>query len=347
MNDLDNLVEALHLQNLKFEQLSSTSGGIIVILEHGARVIGVFPSSHSQNFVWVNPDLIKRLPTSWNTGGDRIWLSPDIQFNVPEITQENSYEVQRNIDPGHYQFEKSPKQEIHLKQISQAKAFRLAYQLNFDIEKKLRLVSNPLTLITEIQHDYSFIGYEQSTELSLIDTGIELSNPLHVSLWSILQVPFDGQAFIGTHGPAKYSDFVVDEYHAGVTIQPHGIHMDFSGHQRRKISVKVAYASGRIGYYRQNSEDDCTLIVRQFSYQPSANYPDVSVSNLNDSGHVVQCYKDDGYLGYFGELEYHSPSIQLTHTQHTIQDTSQVWCYSGNKKRINEISEILLGTTFR
>ena len=63
--------------------------GSLLILPHGARVLGLFNSS-GDNFFWVNPTLtnVSRAnafvsSASWkNSGGDRTWVSPEADFFI-------------------------------------------------------------------------------------------------------------------------------------------------------------------------------------------------------------------------------------------------------------------------
>jgi hypothetical protein len=342
MKSLEQLIDVIHQRKLQYKILSNDTKGSIVLLEHGARVIGLFPSSDSPNALWVNPDLASLPNSNWNSGGDRIWLSPEIQFNIPEISQMNSYEVQRHLDPGDFRFSASSNHPIVLQQTAKINAFRANGQFEFDMTKIYRQSPDPLKSIPSQPLQYDFIGYQQRCEINRLDHGIDLM----VSLWSIMQVPFPGKAWISTFGQSSFTDFIDDQYQSGVNAYSHGILMEFNGTQRRKISVKSIFASGRVGYIQHISHDEVMLIVRHFHVDPVSFYPDVRLSDLQDYGYCVQCYKDDGSLGYFGELEYHSPSVLLTKTNSTIHDTSSVWCYRGNKQTIDLISNMLLGTTY-
>jgi hypothetical protein len=341
LQSLEQLIEVIEQRKLRYQTLTNPSQGRMIVLEHGARVIGLFPSDDSTNALWVNPDFATLPISSWNSGGDRIWLSPEIEFNIPELAQSHSYEVQRSLDPGYYEFQSYLNHQIILHQTVTINAFSANCEVECQMHKTYQLIPDPMISIATKSLTYDYVGYQQFTELTRRDTGMELA----VSLWSLMQVPFSGKAYISTHGLSTFTDFIDDEYHDGVSIDAQGISMEFRGQQRRKISVKSIYASGRIGYLREMDDNHVMLIVRQFEVNPASFYPDVRLTDMQDTGYCVQCYKDDGSLGDFGELEYHSPSGILHQSKAPIQDKSQVWCYRGNQETIRQIAGMLLGSS--
>ncbi|OCT15439.1 hypothetical protein A8709_15285 [Paenibacillus pectinilyticus] len=340
MTDLEALLSALHTRELNYKLLTTADDGCVVVMERGARILGVFAHKEARNALWTNPELQHITDEEWNAGGDRIWFSPEIQFHMPDT--DGSYEVQRGMDPGSYQLNASTNETVRLEMTGEVQAFRANHAVTMHLSKKVSLIPDPLRISRSLLADYAYVGYEQLTALTRLDQGPELT----VSLWSILQVPFEGVALIATHNNAAYADYVQDAFVDGVTVTPSGIVMKFEGEQRRKIAVKAAYASGRLGYFRAESPKHCTLIVRNFACNPSGYYPDVSLLDPTDTGYCAQCYKDDGSLGTFGELEYHSASVQLQADTIELRDQSQVWCYQGHPDVINQIAIQLLGHRF-
>src|SRR4051812_3534510 len=61
-------------------------GTQMLLLVHGGRALGLFAAGDEENFLWTNPALASPTTAStlfasnaWhNSGGDRIWLSPEI-----------------------------------------------------------------------------------------------------------------------------------------------------------------------------------------------------------------------------------------------------------------------------
>jgi len=75
---------------------------------------------------------------------------------------------------------------------------------------------------------------------------------------------------------------------------------------------------------------------------PSGRYIDVPWDSADETGYAVQCYNDDGNLGDFGEIEYHSPAIDASHARNHV-DCSQVWAFRGPEESIKLIGAFLLG----
>ena len=62
---------------------------------------------------------------------------------------------------------------------------------------------------------------------------------------------------------------------------------------------------------------------------------------------AIQCYNDDGNLGDFGELEYHSPAIGGDTGNTTYEDRSQVWAFLGRVELVDEVAQRLLGVDIK
>jgi hypothetical protein len=82
----------------------------ILVLPYGARVLGAFPKE-GVNGLWVNPDLDSITTakaffesSQWiNSGGDRTWLSPEVEIHIEDINNPTeTYKVPNSMDPGSY-----------------------------------------------------------------------------------------------------------------------------------------------------------------------------------------------------------------------------------------------------
>ena len=82
----------------------------MLILPCGGRVLGLFSPKSEENFYWTNTAL-KSAKTArefyasdqWhNSGGDRTWLAPEIDFFFPNFPRLDKYLQQRSLDPGRY-----------------------------------------------------------------------------------------------------------------------------------------------------------------------------------------------------------------------------------------------------
>src|SRR5258708_18531523 len=103
-----NLTEVLKRvrQPIKVEEYAD--GTMSLVLLHGGRLLGLFTRGSEENFYWTNSDLASVegarnffASKEWhNTGGDRTWLAPEIDFFLPNFPKLDSYFQQRTLDPG-------------------------------------------------------------------------------------------------------------------------------------------------------------------------------------------------------------------------------------------------------
>ena len=85
------VVARLEENGLPFGELALQNGVTIIVSQHGGRIFGPFLSKESASIFWSNdvfagPDTFKAFldSGSWNIGGDRMWIAPEIQYHVPD-----------------------------------------------------------------------------------------------------------------------------------------------------------------------------------------------------------------------------------------------------------------------
>jgi hypothetical protein len=84
-----------------------------------------------------------------------------------------------------------------------------------------------------------------------------------------------------------------------------------------------------------------SLVVRTFETEPEGTYADIPANDPHAFGYIEQFYVDDGGLGGFVELEYHSPSLSTSRT--SLVNRSTVWGFIGEADDIETIIEEYLG----
>jgi hypothetical protein len=83
-------------------------GSAVLLLPHGGRVLGLFAAGSQENFYWTHPALESAASAAefyegrqWhNSGGDRTWLAPEVDFFFPRYPKTNVYHQPRELDPG-------------------------------------------------------------------------------------------------------------------------------------------------------------------------------------------------------------------------------------------------------
>ena len=329
-------------------ELSTPGQGWLLVLPVGGRVIGLFAEPQGDNFFWVNPALAEAnsakaflAGTGWlHTGGDRTWLSPEVEFHVGDLADPwGTYAPQRAVDPGEYMTTMLGG-KIGMQNRAGAKFLRHRAEAEVEIEKWVHLIANPLRAepwFGEIAA-VSYAGYELNTTLRLTDA----RGTPPVGLWSLAVVPPTGQMIVPVRGPTEVRDLFQPTGPERLASSQHAIHFLIDGREQHKIGVRPDALTGRGGYLRTVGPQHSTLIVRNFVVDPTGDYIDKPWDGPNEAGMAVQCY-NGGDLGAFGELEYHTPAIGGSSGLDSYRDTSQLWAFSGPTNLVRKIAGHLLG----
>lgn len=359
---VEELLASLRSIGIKHALLRNSDGGTIVLSEHGGRVLGAFPEGESENLFWTSPSLAQADEGKrsfleeryWNIGGERSWLSPELEFHIGHLAApERAYTVQTTFDPGYYRLEQNDGAVAsgegsqdggnvdyvwHL--AGTASAYQAEKEVSFRLSKRCRLTEDPLKLagFKTADDDYSYVGYSIDAELASEDC----PDNVPLALWTLIQVPAGGEAVIPTIGSAEPTDFFNPTGDSHLRLLPGSVRFRIDATEAHKISLKAVHATGRLGYIRPIANDRYALIVRQIRMDPSGRYGDVPLHDTADAGHCIQLYNDNGRIGSFGELEYHSPSFAGTGAN-SVADHSSVWCYTGSEATIRRIARVLLG----
>jgi len=346
------LSSALDLAGHPLIELGDLRGSLL-ILPYGARVLGLFSIS-SENFYWVNPMLVNAMDAKtfftsagWkNSGGDRTWIAPEINLFVKDSNDPwNSYDVPASIDPGNYSIH-SDNGALMMINHADITFHNLKKESKVEIKKVIRLAENPFCYEKNAQkiiQNVEYIGYEQCTSLRLLSMQEE---GIRLGIWNLIQLPASGYIIIPTVTKSQPYDYFEKTTSSHIHIAPRYIRFLIDGKERHKIGIKAASLVGRIGYIRSAENGKKSLLVRNFPINPSGKYVDTPWDNPSDFGYAIQCYNDDGELGKFGEMEYHTPAIGYETKMDSYEDRSQIWAFWGDGKSIDNICRYLLGSKF-
>ena len=84
-------------------------------------------------------------------------------------------------------------------------------------------------------------------------------------------------------------------------------------------------------------------MIRNAAVNPSAIYCDTPWDDPSDTGYAFQYFADNGDIGGFGELEYHSPAVGAGTGKLGMIDVSQLWAFEGSAHGIDTVMRTLLG----
>lgn len=346
---MDELIASLTAANHPPIQLFR-KGSSLLVLPYGGRTLGLY-NRDGNNFFWVNPDL-NNVATAeafftaegWqNSGGDRTWVSPEVELFISDIGNPGeTYQVPLSLDPGNYRVQHG-KGQVTL--TNQARVFLNRQEKSCEVElaKTIRMAENPLRYeqgMASSHQKLDFVGYDQLTSLRFVS---EEEPGIRLGIWNLVQVPAGGEIVIPTVRESAPKTYFGSVEASNLCVTPESIRFRVDAKHSHKIGVRAASTIGRIGYLRPIGDGKKTLVVRSFFVAPSAEYVDVPWDNLDDVGYAIQCYNDNGDLGEFGEMEYHTPAIGDGTGISSYQDRSQVWAFLGDTQLIHETFRQLLG----
>jgi len=320
------------------------------MLPYGGRVLGLFAAKGSENFYWTHPALNSPANTrsffaseGWhNSGGDRTWLAPEIDVFLPRFPQTDRYVQPRDLDPGHYRVVES-KSGLKLENRLKLRLSRSKKLVALKITKSFGSAPNPLRNELGLEmRDVEYAGYTQHTSLELL--GVSRATKIEIGLWSLVQMPHGGELLLPTFsrnkprhifstvGTIPSDDLLVSEHLVRYHMRQKGEH---------KISLRAAPMTGRSGYIYCKGKT-WSLIVRNYTVNPSGEYVDVPWNKPSWRGFAVQACNINSGLGAFSEFEYHTPAIGPHSRARQCSDTSQVWAFRGSRARILRIARLLV-----
>jgi hypothetical protein len=334
--------ETLHEAGIPSRSLIFEDGSELLLLPSGGRMLGLFPSAEGDNFLWMNPALASAGSArsffsgkDWrNPGGDRTWLAPEIDVFFSNFPDTNVYHVPEEIDPGDYSVT-GTNSKWEFKNEFRTQLSRSKELVSGVISKSWQTAANPLRY--ELHGgEAQYAGYTQRTKLHIYD---KTTSP--VGIWNLLQLPPGGEILVPTYSRARPHIYVGTVEAAELQVAEHLIRYKVARKGISKIGIPVVVSTGRIGYlYKSNGYT--TLVVRNFSVDPSGQYLDLPWNAAGVIGSPIfstQACFVDFELGRFAEIEYHTPVFA---GQTLLEDVSQVWAFRGEQTAIYGIARKLL-----
>ncbi len=341
------LVESLAAAGKPTTRWTSPDGSAVLILPYGGRILGLFPPDSDHNFLWTHPSLQSAeaaiafyASSDWhNSGGDRTWLSPEVDFFLPEYPNLTPYIQPRDFDPGNYELH-CDQGRLVLSNEFVSRLSRSGLQPRLRITKSLEPAANPLRNHNEpFLSRLHFAGYILRTRLEILSP---TPAPTPISLWSLLQLPHDGELLIPTYCRASVGTYFGTVSADDLSISDHLIRYRMRAAGEHKIGIQPHAVIGRAGY-RTGTGEESSLVIRNFFVNPSGQYVDVPWEDPGHPGAAVEACNVYGKYGRFSELEYHAPAID-GQIRRACEDESQVWAFRGAEADILRVSRLLLFT---
>lgn len=336
------LVATLASADKPTETWTSPDGSTALVLPYGGRVLGLFAPESEQNFFWTHPALdaaetardFYKSPQWHNSGGDRTWLAPEVDFFFPNFPNLDPYWQPREFDPGNYQLTRS-KGSMVLTNRFTYKLSRSQQTVDLEVSKRLAPAANPLR---NLAGGLSYAGYTLHTSLAFADGK---TTPAQVGLWNLLQLPHCGEMFFPTFSRATVTTFFGNVDAADLSIAPNMVRYNMRASGEHKVGLQAWAVIGRAGYLHEEGDEWC-LVVRNFSVNPSGDYVDVPWKEPGTAGFAIEACNVNSHLGSFSELEYHVPAIGGPGGERACEDASQVWAFRGGREDILEAARMLI-----
>jgi hypothetical protein len=298
--------------------------GRVLTTEHAARVLAVEMPGVEHNLLFHTT-----LPDGSITGGDRLWLAPEVAYFWPSVEDarrdpKGTARVPPSIDPATWKVRTRRADRVELAcsmacddrrdqravRVRAAREFRSldAPRLSGGLECVRFAIGNTLSLPDDRSDDR---GDDPSDEPAW-----------YVGAWDILQVPPVGTLICPTpcnvrsttdgDWPRSYYDPFGPDH---VVVDEGRVRFLIDGRRRVKLGLLPEQTTGRMGYYRRIDAATSSLILRFFAALPGEPYCDLPRDAPDDhrlGGDALQAYNDDGdvFSGTsFGEMEHHDPCL--------------------------------------
>ena len=327
------------------ETWESPDGTRLLVLPHGGRVLGVFAPGDERNFFWTHPAL-REVATArdffrseeWhNSGGERTWLAPEVDFFLPDFPDLKTYWQPRELDPGHYKVWRDC-DKLSWKNSATLTMSRSKRKVDVEITKSLAPALNPLRYDGDwSQSKVKYAGYTVRSSLQLQNSG----HLPQVGLWHLVQMPHGGDMLVPTffHSqPQVYFGAIAPE---DLTVGAHMMRYRMRAKGDHKIGIHATAVTGRVGYLYL-SGDEVSLVVKSFCVNPSGEYVDVPWAEPENLGFAFQACNVNSAMGSFSELEYHVPATGSLPGSSRSEDQSQLWAFRGPRAAIRSIAQRLL-----
>ena len=324
------LVDALHGAGKGVEVL----GDRVAILPFSGRVLGIFPTP-DVNVLWTNtalegPDTAKALwaEDGWiNPGGIRAWISPECETHVSDPGRFwDTYVVPSTVDPGNYRVSTTDEKSVSLEIEMQPMFYRHGIEVPLHLHRKFSLMESAGMAIPS---EVAFAGIKIESVLSFIGDGPDGVRP---GLWTLVQVPGGGEIRVPVKDKAKP---VTMFGNPEISSEGGHIRCKVETDEKYKFSLHADDCRGVMCYMKPDGNKS-TLIVVRLPVLEQALYADTPATDLNDTGHAQQVYVDNGDMGGFGELEYHTPTLEKG-LRDEIKDSGDIRTFVGPVEAIQDV----------
>ena len=271
-----------------------------LIVERGARLLGLFVKD--VDLLWVNPDLESVLERGqWNTGGLRLWVSPERSFFYEDPERFEGWFCPASIDPGQYRIVLAGPTRVVVEGVIEATDRFTGYRLHVKVRREFRLLSENRLLVRDVALA-SYSGDFNLWALAQVDPGVR----------GVALVPVRGGAQpIHYFGPIPPERLAVSEDHVSFKID--GARVCKLGVRPEDLPVE---GSAAIAHIAEREGGTWTLLLMRTHDAPRWQEECLDQAKADPAGPkgCVQSYNSGPEAGpeRFGEIELHfRPAIDV------------------------------------
>lgn len=344
------IVAALDHNDLAYDLVTFDHDVRIIILAYGGRVLGPFAGEDGESLFWSpawlgDPAALGAVVSAKGAdlGGERVWIAPEVQYNIRDRADLGTYRLPPQLDPGSYRLDRPAPGEWRLRQRLTLDAYNIASgQKTLDLIIRVTRLADPLRDLSAypaLVDGVQYAGYAHTVTLSETRSDAVMSQT-----WNLVQLNPGGHVLIPASPCAEATDYRRGAPFAAA-LAPHGggFRFPITGAHLFKVGYRAAHTTGRVGYLNTLDDGRAYLLVRAFDNDPSVRYIDEPADSPGHSGDSLQVYNDGGVLGGFGELECFGRAIGGAAGISAATDTFRLWVYTGSPERITTIAAHLLG----
>jgi hypothetical protein len=308
----------------------------------------LFAPQAGENFYWTHPALqtaataqeFYASPAWHNSGGERTWLAPEVDFFLPDYPNKDKYWQPRQLDPGDYRLVRDERGDRLVNRL-QCVLSRTKTTVDMEITKSIGPAPNPLRHAFQLNlSGLSYAGYSQETTLELL--ACQGDPQAQVGLWNLIQMPHGGDLLVATCGRSYPAVVFGTLSPQDLAIGDHVVRYRMRARGEQKLSFLAVEVTGRIGYRYPLGDGSWSLVIRNVFINPSGQYVDVPWDAPGVFGYAVQACSINSPLGQFSELEYHVPAVSPDAGRNFCADVSQVWAFRGPREQIDTVVHALL-----
>ncbi|MBK8027214.1 MAG: hypothetical protein IPK19_38945 [Chloroflexi bacterium] len=359
MTGLSQLQHILHDVGEQSVLLPLHTGAAALITRRGGRILGLYPDPDAPNLLWTSKAFesaaaFREFTTradgwAWNLGGDRVWIAPEITYNVRDRRDfGGTWNIPAAMDPGDYQLTAGQGgNEVVLRGAFTLTGYHHGEALGeaqVALTKTVYACPNPIAGAS-LMHGVHYFGYAQ--DVALERTNPHAADSLFAEAWNLVQLNAGGTLILPVIGAVRASDYVGQAPEAARTAHGGVILLPLDGRRQFKVAYKALCMTGRIGYWQPLPGGEVALLVRDFFNDVANLYAEEPPDQPGITGHSVHVYNDGGGADNgrpFCEMECSGRTLGLHHDvrRTASADTFRLWAYVGAEDAIRQVAAAFL-----